>query len=158
MPTSNQNLVLLDTNILLRLASVNDPLKSVSAATLRALRLQGMTLCVCPQNMQEYRQVATRPEASNGYGWTSEAVAGDLSELEKEFTLIPETPAIYPEWRRITEVTKATGRANFDARLVATASVSNISAVLSFESAAFARYAACVPGLVIIDPTKASGL
>lgn len=153
MPISNTRFVLLDSNILLRIASKDDPLNAVTAAALRKLRSQGMTLCICPQNMQEYRQVATRPEASNGYGWSSEVVADDITELEKEFTLIPETPGIYQEWRRIVEATRAIGRANFDARIVAVASVSNVSAILTFENKAFERYASIVPGLKIIDPT-----
>jgi predicted nucleic acid-binding protein len=144
--------VLFDTNILLRASASGGPLRQTTIDALATLDDHGVILHICPQNMQEYRQVATRPVTANGFGWLSADVETDISGFERRFHLIPETPAIYPAWRRIVAATGAEGRANFDARLVAVANVTGISAVLTFESAAFARYAAECPGLIIINP------
>lgn len=152
MPTSSPSIVLLDTNILLRLVVPNDPNHASTMAALRTMRRAGSVLYVCPQNMQEFRQTATRPADKNGYGWTSDAVRKAIERFELEFVMTAETPAIYPAWRHVTEATGAIGRANFDARIVAVAMSAGLNGVLTFEAGAFARYAAQAPGLVILHP------
>jgi predicted nucleic acid-binding protein len=102
--------------------------------------------------MQEYRQVATRPQASNGLGLSSAEAAAKMNRLETEFTLVPENPSIYTIWRQIVEASEAIGRANFDARLVAVAKLAGIQAVLSYEAGSFAKYAATVSGVSILHP------
>jgi predicted nucleic acid-binding protein len=52
--------VLLDTNILVRAAVNTDPLRSIAIAAIEKLELSGSVIHVCPQNMQEFRQVATQ--------------------------------------------------------------------------------------------------
>lgn len=63
--------VLLDTNILLRPSVVGDPLGPLAIEAIDELEKSGAVIHICPQNMQEFRQVATRPIASNGLGWSS---------------------------------------------------------------------------------------
>jgi predicted nucleic acid-binding protein len=151
MPINAYNSVLLDTNILLRLVTAASPLHAVTAEALRRLLTNNITLYICPQNMHEFRQVATRPSTANGFGWTSPQTVNAMLRIEADFVLLPETPSIYPAWKHITETVEATGRANFDARLVAVAEVNRIDAVLTFEAAAFARYGA-VASVSILDP------
>ena len=64
-----------------------------------------------------------------------------------------EVPDVYREWRRIVESVGVVGRANFDARIVAMASVTGIDAVLTFEANAFARYASQTR-ILILDPIQ----
>lgn len=151
MPSSYPASVLVDTNILLRLVTAGNPLHLVVATALRRLTNANVPVYVCPQNMQEFRQVATRPLTSNGFGWTSAQTVAAMNRIESDFAVLPETPAIYPAWRHIVEAVGATGRANFDARLVAVAEASRIESVLTFESAAFARYGQ-VAAVTILDP------
>ena len=151
MPTKYPASVLVDTNILLRVVTQASPLHGVTTGALRKLLDNDVNVYICPQNMQEFRQVATRPLASNGFGWTSAQTAAAMNRIEADFSVVQETPSIYATWRRIVELTGATGRANFDARIVAIAEVNSIAAVMTFESAAFARYGA-VTNVVILDP------
>ena len=119
-----------------------DPLRALTVSVIQKLDEAGSVLYICPQNMQEYRQVLTRPRTSNGLGLNSAEVASRMNRLEAEFTLVPESPAIYPLWHKIVETAQSVGRANFDARLVAVAKSAGIGAVLTYEAAAFAKYAA----------------
>jgi len=152
MSTIRPATALLDTNILVRAAVVGDPNRQLAIDAIGKLEQSGVFLFICPQNMQEFRQVATRPLASNGLGWSSDDTASILSQFEQRFTLLTETARIYPSWRRMVEATQAMGRANFDARLVAIAALAEIESVVTFEDRAFARYAAEAPGLKIVHP------
>ncbi len=51
---------LVDTNILIRLASRNDPLRQVSLNALRKLRSRNEVLCYTPQVLSEFWNVCTR--------------------------------------------------------------------------------------------------
>jgi predicted nucleic acid-binding protein len=146
--------VLLDTNILVRGVVVGDPLRQVAIDAVDALEQMGSVIHICPQNMQEFRQVATRPTAANGLGWTSADVASAVTGFEQRYVLTPETASIYPAWRRIVEGCAATGRANFDGRLMAVADTSGIAAVLSFEAGSFAKFALFTQGIVVLDPNS----
>lgn len=76
MPMSEYpSTVLLDTNVLVRAVSLSDPLRALTISVIEKLDQAGTVLFICPQNMQEYRQVATRPLASNGFGKNSTEVA-----------------------------------------------------------------------------------
>jgi predicted nucleic acid-binding protein len=146
--------VLLDTNILLRGAVANDPLRQTALSTLHVLDQARTVVYICPQNMQEFRQVATRPAATNGLGWTSSDTANAKSAFEQRYTLVPETSLIYPAWRQIVEGSLAIGRTNFDARLVAVASTNSIAAILSFEARSFAKYLPFAANVRLIDPSE----
>jgi len=152
MSTTRSATALLDTNILVRASVVGDPDRQLAIDAIGKLEQAGVVLFICPQNMQEFRQVATRPSASNGLGWSSEDTASIISQFEQRYTLVTETARIYPTWRRIVEATQAMGRANFDARLVAIAELAEMESVVTFEARAFARYAAEAPGLKIVHP------
>ncbi len=62
-------MILADTNILLRSLHPQHPHHSVAENTLSTLRMRGETLCLAPQNLVEFRAVATRPSVENGWGW-----------------------------------------------------------------------------------------
>ena len=60
--------VLLDTNILTRLAEPGHAMHQPARDAAKALQSQGHTLCIVPQNLYEFWVVCTRPIASNGLG------------------------------------------------------------------------------------------
>lgn len=55
--------VLVDTNILIRLAEPADPDHKTAVAAAAAVRAQGHELCLVPQNLYEFWAVSTRPAA-----------------------------------------------------------------------------------------------
>jgi predicted nucleic acid-binding protein len=57
---------LADTNILLRLVERDSLLCKRASAAIRTLIEAGETICICPQNLVEFWNGATRPRSANG--------------------------------------------------------------------------------------------
>src|SRR3712207_6405724 len=93
---------LVDTNILLRLQQRHDPQYAAVRRAVRDLRAGGSELCYTPQNVTEFWNVGTRPTAARGgLGLTIAETDRRVKLIERIFTLLPDTPAIYPEWRSL---------------------------------------------------------
>jgi hypothetical protein len=70
----------------------------------------------CSQNIAEFWNVATRPAAANGLGFSHEEAFQEVAGLE---SLLPDIPAIYPVWKRLVHAERVQGVKVYDARLVA---------------------------------------
>jgi len=116
-----------------------------------ALRIGGERLSITPQNLVEFWAVATRPVERNGLGLSVEAADAELARLESFFPVLPETPAIYPEWRRLVVTYRVTGLRIYDARLVASMQVHGISHLLTFNGDDFRRYTE----ITVVHPVQA---
>lgn len=145
---------LVDTSLLLRLANPSDSLFSVAASAVAELHRQNEVLHIAPQNLVEFRGNATRPVDVNGLGLSSAEAEFQTAEFEATFSLLPETPDIFPAWKALVQAAGITGKQVHDARLVATCQVYGISHILTFNVRHFTRMAAFVPGLIIVDPAK----
>jgi predicted nucleic acid-binding protein len=84
--------------------------------------------------------VATPPAEKNGLGLAHSIVMGEIAMIEGFLTLLPESPTIYPEWKRLVLQYQVTGSKVYDARLVAFANVYRVGSILTFNSADFTRY------------------
>jgi predicted nucleic acid-binding protein len=115
--------ILLDSNILTRLAQPTHPLHSTAQDSVRGLQGSGHTLLLVPQNLYEFWVVATRPVSANGLGFTGAE----------------------PE----TELVRLFGKNAHDARIVAAMVVHGLTHLLSFNLADFTRF----PGIAVLDPT-----
>jgi len=151
MPSNPPKTLLLDTNILIRFVSQDDPLRQTTIEVLARLASRQSQVFICAQNLVEFRQVATRSTEANGLGLDTARTSQLMTAFESAFGLLPETPAIYPAWRALVETVHASGRANFDARIVAIAQVAGIDAVLTYEAASFSRYGNAT-GIGIVNP------
>lgn len=118
--------ILADTNIILRLAEPAHPMHAVALAAVRKLFIDGHNLCLIPQNLIEFWNVATRPADKNGLEWTSEQADKDLEGLESTFTVLPDRPDIYPEWRHLVVKYSVLGKQVHDARIAAAMNVNQI--------------------------------
>ena len=78
---------LADTNLLLRLADPESKQHPVATQALARLLGQGDEVYVTPQNFIEFWAVATRPVEANGFGWTSERTAKEVSDLQDRFPM-----------------------------------------------------------------------
>ena len=141
---------LVDTNVLIQWGSRLAARHSVVRTALRLLRHDKYRLCVASQNLVEFWNVATRPADKNGLGMNPPVASSVLRMLERFFVLLPATPQIYQEWRRIVMEHQVLGVQVHDANLVATMRVHGISHILTFNSKDFARYRA--EGIVAIQP------
>ena len=145
--------VLLDTNILARLANRTDLQYQTARAGLGKLHRAGHELLLTPQNLIEYRSLATRPVSTNGLGFSVAQTESDIASLEARMTLLPETPDIYPAWKRVVQTLSVVGRQVYDARLIAVCQVHRVDHFLTFDVRHFTRLAGAVPPVVtVLDP------
>ncbi len=143
---------LIDTNVLLRFSDRTDPRYPIVRDAVRKLVADGHGLRATAQNFTEFWNAATRPAERNGFGMTPEKTDGLLRIVEKVFSLLPDSPAIYPEWRRLVVTFKVSGVQVHDARLVAAMNHHKVKNILTFNTSDFTRYAS--EGIVSIDPAS----
>ena len=133
--------VLIDTNVLLRLAQPKHDQYQVALSGVARARLAGETLYVTPQNIAEFWAVATRPAgAHNGLGLTVAAAAAQIDTIERLFQLKADDPSIYPVWKGVVITHRVSGTQVYDARLVAAMLVHGIGSIMTFNVADFSRY------------------
>jgi predicted nucleic acid-binding protein len=143
--------ILLDTNILLRLAQPHHPGASVAARALRTLRAANETLHITQQNIVEFWVVTTRPVAANGLGHATEQAAAEVSDLKRLFDLLPELP-LQDEWQRLVAQYRVSGKNAHDARLVAAMVVHRVESIVTFNAQDFLRYTE----IRVLDAAKAA--
>jgi predicted nucleic acid-binding protein len=132
---------LVDTGVLLRLLQRNDPNYSIIRQAIRILRARGDELCCTPQNIVELWNVSTRPAATRGgFGLSIAETERRVRLIERVFTILDETPAIYPEWRRLVVGNSVSGVQVHDARIVSMMNVHAVTHVLTLNGADFSRY------------------
>jgi predicted nucleic acid-binding protein len=131
--------VLVDTNILVRLAQPHHPRARIAVRALRNLRAGGETLHITQQNIVEFWAVSTRPIIANGLGFTTEQAAKEIGALKHLFVLLPELP-IQDAWERLVAEYRVSGKNAHDARLVAAMVVHGIESILTFNVQDFVRY------------------
>ncbi|MGB7722241.1 MAG: hypothetical protein WBL65_20240, partial [Bryobacteraceae bacterium] len=92
------------------------------------------------QNMSEFWNVATRPAPNNGLGFSVALALGEMEKIERLLTLLPDSPAVYGEWKRLVVQHSVLGSKVHDAKLVATMNVHGIRRILTFNTEDFTRY------------------
>jgi predicted nucleic acid-binding protein len=143
---------LVDTSILGRLANTADADYSVAVTAVLELHRRGETLHLAPQNLIEFRNVATRPVTVNGLGLSAADAEAHAAKFEAVFPLLPETPDIYPTWKSLVHSIVVIGKQVHDVRLVAICHVHGITHLLTFNAAHFARLAGIAPGVIVVEP------
>lgn len=131
---------LVDTNVLLRLVVPTSAQHPQAAQAVKAMLLRGDELLLAPQVVMEFWSVATRPQDVNGYGWTVADTEMEVAKLLAQFPLLPETPAVFPEWLRLVGVRGTIGKQVHDAHLVALLNSHGVSHLLTFNVGDFTGY------------------
>jgi predicted nucleic acid-binding protein len=144
--------LLIDTSALLRTLQVRHTQYETVARALETLPRRGYDLHLVPQNLFELWVVATRPVAQNGLGLSVPKATSELMRLKSMFTLLPDTPAIYPAWENLVIRYHVSGKPAHDARLVAAMRVHGLTSILTFDRTGFSRYA----GIEVVHPADAS--
>jgi predicted nucleic acid-binding protein len=83
--------VVLDTNILLRLANPAAKEHEVCRSAITRLVDAGRTLATAPQILIEFWVVATRPTDVNGLGWSPDFARTSVDAFSEQFRLLVET-------------------------------------------------------------------
>lgn len=142
-------LVLVDTNVLLRVVEPRHEHHAQAVAALRGLRRDGHELCLIPQIHYEFWVAATRPIAQNGLSMTTTEAEAELRKLGPPlFRLLRDERAIYDSWRELVGKHHVQGKHAHDARLVAAMQRHGLTHLLTFNVADFTRY----PGITVLDP------
>lgn len=125
---------LADTNILLRWVSPADPQHSLAVNSVKALQRRGEVVHITPQNLIEFWAVATRPASANGLGMSPAEAEREVESLERLFPLVPDSPAVYTEWRKLVSAAGVSGVRVHDARLAAVAVAGGLTHILTFNT------------------------
>jgi predicted nucleic acid-binding protein len=137
--------VLVDTNLLLRFVQPAHPMQLIAEVALVALRGRGDVPCIVPQVLYEMWVVSTRPTTVNGRGLTPVATAAELTTIQADFPLLPDTPDILPAWESLVTTYGVVGKTAHDARLVAAMRVHGLTHLLTFNDQDFRRFPAVTP-------------
>ena len=141
---------LTDTNVLLRFVDPTHVSYLRIQASIDKLWENGHQLQTTPQNFAEFWNASTRPANRNGFGRTPFETGALLHRLERLFPLLPDSPDMYSNWRRLVVKYRVSGVQVHDARLVASMLVHDVTHILTFNIQDFTRYAP--DGIIAIDP------
>jgi predicted nucleic acid-binding protein len=142
---------LLDTNILLRSVQPNHPMHAAALLALGALGHAKERLTVVPQVIVEFWTVATRPVANNGLALTPAVANSEVEKILGTFELLPETEALFREWRALVVAHGVCGVETHDARMVAAMNVHGLSHILTFNEQDFDRFRTII---TVVPPSK----
>jgi predicted nucleic acid-binding protein len=132
---------LVDTNILLRITRRSDPQHKAVDTALARLVGQGTTLYFTHQNIAELWNAMTRPIARNGLGLTVPEAEQQVRAIEAGMSLLPDSDAVYREWRRMIVHYNISVVQVHDARLAAAVHVHRVSHILTLNLTDFSRFA-----------------
>ena len=133
-------MVLLDSNICLRLANINAPQYPLVSGATKALLNEGNELAIVPQNIYELWAVATRPTSSNGLGWSTRRTEEAVELLRSSFILLSDTPDLFSTWLELVTRFDVKGKQVHDARLVAAMQTHGVENILTLNVKDFERY------------------
>ena len=141
---------LADTNLLLRLADPASPQHPVATQALASLLARGDEVFVTPQNFIEFWAVATRPVDANGFGWSGDRTAQEVTELQSRFPMLPDSPEIFLRWLELVRQLPVHGKRVHDARLAAVLEAHGIEHLITFNTADFAVFTS----ISLADPRR----
>ena len=128
----------------------SDPQHQTVDIALVRLASQGTTLHYTHQNMAELWNAMTRPITRNGLGLTVAEAEREVLAIEAGMTLLPDSEAVYREWRRIVVQHSVQGVQVHDARLAASMYVHGVGHILTLNVTDFSRFS----GLSILHPAS----
>ena len=130
--------ILIDTNVLLRRTQPAHVHHVVAVESVAALMTAGEPVHFTLQNIAEFWTVATRPIANNGLGFAPATAFAEIAKIEHLLNVLPDSPLMYEEWKRLILKHQIIGVRSHDARLVAAMNVHRVRRILTFDREDFA--------------------
>lgn len=90
----------------------------------------------------------TRPIDRNGLGLSTGDAEREVRAMESGMSLLPDSEAVYREWRKLVAKHSVAGVQVYDARLAAAMYVHGVSHILTLNVTDFARF----EGLIALHP------
>lgn len=148
-------MILVDTNILLRLAQPDHPHRQPAWDAIVMLRVRdGEDFAIAPQNLYEMYVVCTRPADANGLGMSPGQARAEVTSARGMFHLLSETEQVYPMWEGLIAKYAVSGKHAHDARLVAMLIDHHVPRLLTFNDADFKEFAE----IVALNPFDVLGI
>ncbi len=134
-------MILVDTNVLLRIAQPGHPHRQVALDAIESLRVRDAeNFAICPQSLYEMYVVCSRPVSANGLGMTPQRAHAEIDGVRALFQVLPETSQVYPTWQGLIAKYAPAGKRAHDARLVALMIEHHIPRLLTFNDVDFAQF------------------
>lgn len=137
--------VLVDTNVLVRSVQKSHPASRVARRALVSLYRNNHELFLATQNVAEFWNVCTRPAGVNGLGLSVEATDHHVTQMERFFSILPDSMPAFRLWRKLLVDHAVAGVKVHDARLVAVMEAWDIQRIVTFNVSDFTRYAGIEP-------------
>ncbi len=135
-------MILVDTNIPLRIAQVGHPHRQAALEALQLLTLRdGEHFAIAPQSLYEMYVVCSRPLSVNGLGMTPQQAHAEITATRALFQLLPETSQVYSTWEGLVVKYAIGGKQAHDTRLVALMIEHRVAQLLTFNDADFRPFA-----------------
>ncbi len=147
-------MILLDTNVLGRMADAADPQCAAARRAVHSLLASHDRPVVIPQVFYEFWAVATRragppPDGQNGLGMKPEQASQWLEFFQRRFTLLPDREELLARWHDLVRRRGIIGIRSYDARLVAAMQTYGIERLLTFNTEHFRRFS-----ITVVDPAS----
>jgi len=141
-------MILLDTNLLTRLARTTHPHGGIARIAMNNLLRRGEQIVIVPQNLYEFWAVATRAAAQNGLGMTTNQASQWLVFFQRRFILLADREDLSSRWHQLVKTFGIRGFRAHDARFVAAMECYGITQLLTFNGKDFDGFA-----VTVIDPS-----
>ena len=133
--------ILLDTNIILRLAQPSHSMHAVTRQAIVVLDHANVEMCLVPQVLYEFWASATRPAGlTNGLAMSTPQVVQSVADLIDSYEFLNDLPDLFDRWRTLVATHAAQGKPSHDARFVAAMMCHGITNFLTFNTSDFTRY------------------
>jgi predicted nucleic acid-binding protein len=134
-------MILVDTNIPLRIAQIGHPHRAAALEALKLLTMRDQEhFAIAPQSLYEMYVVCTRPSAANGFGYTAQQAITEIIAARSLFEILSETAQLYPTWEGLIAKHGILGKQAHDVRLVALMIQHRVPKILTFNDADFRRF------------------
>ena len=134
-------MILVDTNILLRLPQLGDPHRQPAMDAIDLLTARdGESIAIAPQNLYEMYVVCSRPSSANGLGMTTQQSHAEIAKARSLFQLLAETEQICTRWERLIGQYVIQGNRAHDVRLVAMMIEHHVPRILTFNDGDFRQF------------------
>jgi predicted nucleic acid-binding protein len=140
-------MILLDTNILLRLADLQSVEYPLVERTLKQVIQVGEIPVIGLQVMVEFWVVATRPVTNNGLGWKADKAEAVLRLMKSRFPCIDDRADTAIQWFGLVTQHQIIGKRAHDIRLIALMKSHGIQRLLTLNPADFRGL-----GIDVVEP------
>jgi len=139
-------MILVDTNIPLRIAQIGHPHRQPALDALQLLSVRDQEhFAIAPQSLYEMYVVCTRPASAHGFGFSPQQACAEIAATRALFEILPETPQVYSTWEGLIAKYAVQGKQAHDTRLIALMIQNRVPKLLTFNDADFRRFAEIEP-------------